>query len=183
MSERTVRVVSAVCMAGSAVFLGAALWVVVFGAPAGSDGLVRGALAAYAGLTGVALGAVCGFFGGRRSARGELESAHEAWAAQNAAPERDALALPPERTGDLPVVDIPSWQHSGEPAITERCESCGGVGNVRLADESVLCRGCEGLLVGHQPMELHEWQATQDDTGPGTVAHLRESGVYGRWMS
>ena len=57
---------------------------------------------ASAGLACVAVGAVAGYVAGRRSAREELAAAEAVWVAQNNAPVRDALALPPERPDTIP---------------------------------------------------------------------------------
>lgn len=77
-----------------------------------------------------AVTAVCGYIAGRRSSSEELAAAELAQQVRNAAPDRDALALPPERTGEHPVA--------------------------------------------------YDWATEPDDTGPGTLAHLRSGGTFGR---
>ena len=60
-----------------------------------------------------ATGAVFGYVAGRRSSREELAAAQMAWAVQNSAPIRDDLALPPERTGEHPQVQLYDQEAEG----------------------------------------------------------------------
>jgi hypothetical protein len=63
---------------------------------------------------GLSLGSVLGYVAGRRSSREELAAAQMAWAVQNNAPDRDDLALPPERTGEHPVA-LYDWEYEDDP--------------------------------------------------------------------
>jgi hypothetical protein len=67
-------------------------------------------LLASALLAGAALASPFAYIAGRRSSREELAGAVDLIEAMNAAPERDDLALPPERTGEQPKVQLYDWE-------------------------------------------------------------------------
>lgn len=99
---------------------------------------------------GVCVGALFGYIGGRRSSREELDGAVELIAAMNAAPDRDDLAevaLKPERTGEH------------RPVMYQQ------------TDEETLPAPATWECATHLQAPL------DDDTGTGTIAHLRS----GEW--
>jgi hypothetical protein len=131
-------------------------------------------------LGGAAVASPFAYIAGRRSSREELAGAHRLIEAMNAAPDRDALALPPERTGEQPAVEL--FDQDAEDLadiVLVASRMATDTGERHSLDEVMAKHGITQADLDAVPDDPPTWSGAShlqadpaDDTGTGTIAHL-----------